>query len=121
VVPHGAGRSMNPILGKAGKIGQRDFAKGWERAADLLAPPKPSKPGKNETPTKKAAREKSDSESVIRESLRKRAELRAVLQATPISWLEKDLNAATWFSHANKHYNNGQKAYRDGVLSPWLM
>src|SRR5690606_36642194 len=21
----------------------------------------------------------------------------------------------------NKHYNNGQKAYRDGVLSPWLM
>lgn len=121
VVPHGAGRSMNPILGKAGKIGQRDFAKGWERAADLLAPPKPSKPGKNETPAKKAAREKSDSESVINEGLRKRGELKALLQAAPLSWLEKDLNAASWFSHANKQYNNGQRAYRDGFLSPWLM
>jgi CRISPR-associated protein Csx17 len=121
VVPHGAGRSMNPILGKAGKIGQRDFAKGWERAADLLAPPKPSKPGKNETPAKKAAREKSDSESVINEALRKRAELKALLQAASLSWLEKDLNGATWFSQANKLYNNGQRAYRDGFLSPWLM
>jgi len=56
VVAHAAGRSMNPILGKAGKIGQRDFANGWARAADLLAPPKPSKPGKNETPQKRLAR-----------------------------------------------------------------
>lgn len=121
VVPHGAGRSMNPILGKAGKIGQRDFAKGWERAADLLAPPKPSKAGKNETPAKKAARERSDSESVTREALRKRNELKALLQATPLSWLEKELNGATWFSQANKLYNNGQRAYRKGFLSPWLM
>lgn len=121
VVPHGAGRSMNPILGKAGKIGQRDFAKGWERATDLLAPPKPSKPGKSETPAKKVAREKSDSESATHERLRKRGELEALLQGAPLSWLEKDLNAASWFSHANKQYNNGQKAYRDGVLSPWLM
>ncbi len=121
VVPHGAGRSMNPILGKAGKIGQRDFAKGWERATGLLAPPKPSKPGKNETPAKKAARENSDSESAINERLRKRGELEALLQGAPLSWLEKDLNAASWFSHANKQYNNGQRAYRDGFLSPWLM
>lgn len=121
VVPHGAGRSMNPILGKAGKIGQRDFAKGWERAADLLAPLKPSRPGKNETPAKKAAREKSYSESVVNEVLRKRAELKALLQGAPLSWLEKDLNGATWFSQANKLYNNGQRASRDGFLSPWLM
>ena len=121
VVPHGAGRSMNPILGKAGKIGQRDFAKGWERAADLLAPPKPSKRGENGTPAKKAARENSDSESAINERVRKRAELEALLQGTPLSWLEKGLNAASWFSHANKQYNNGQSTYRDGVLSPWLM
>lgn len=121
VVPHGTGRSMNPILGKAGIIGQRDFAKGWERAVDLLAPPKASNPGENETPDKKAAREKSDSESIINEELRKRGELKALLQAAPLSWLEKKLNAASWFSHSNKQYNNGQKAYRDGVLSPWLM
>lgn len=121
VVPHGAGRSMNPILGKAGKIGQRDFAKGWERATDLLSPPKPSKPGKNETPAKKAVRENLDSESVINERLWKRGELKALLLGAPLLWLEKDLNAASWFSHANKQYNNGQRAYRDGFLSPWLM
>lgn len=116
VVAHGAGRSMNPILGKAGKIGQRDFAKGWARAADLLAPPKPSKLGKKETPQKKQPREKADAGIA-----RKRTELEALLQGTPISWLEKDLNAASWFSHANKLYNNGQRAFRDGLLSPWLM
>lgn len=121
VVAHGAGRSMNPILGKAGKIGQRDFAKGWARAVDLLAPPKPSKQGKNETPAKKEAREKADAEAVSTETARKRTELEALLQGIPISWLEKDLNAATWFSHANKLYNNGQRAFRDGLLSPWLM
>lgn len=121
VVPHGTGRSMNPILGKAGKIGQRDFAKGWERATGLLAPPKPSKPGKNETTAKNAASQNSDSESATNERLRKRGELEALLQGAPLSWLEKDLNAASWFSHANKQYNNGQRAYRDGFLSPWLM
>jgi len=121
VVPHGTGRSMNPILGNAGKIGQRDFAKGWERAAELLAPPNPSKPGKSETPAKKAARERSDAESASNEALRKRTELKALLGGAPVSWLETDLNGATWFSQANKLYNNGQRAYRDGFLSPWLM
>ncbi len=121
VVAHGAGRSMNPILGKAGKIGQRDFSKGWARAADLLSPPKPSRPDKTETPEKKAAREGADAEAVSTEATRKRVELEALLQGSPISWLEKDLNAATWFSHANKLYNNGQRPFRDGFLSPWLM
>jgi CRISPR-associated protein Csx17 len=121
VVAHGAGRSMNPILGKAGKIGQRDFAKGWARAADLLAPPKPSKQSKNETPAKKEARAKTDAQAVNTETARKRNELEALLRGTPTSWLERDLNAATWFSHANKLYNNGQRPFRDGLLSPWLM
>jgi len=121
VVAHGTGRSMNPILGKAGKIGQRDFAKGWSRAVDLLAPPKPAKQGKNETSAKKEAREQADADALRVEAIRKRDELHAVLQGTPTSWLEKDLNAATWFSQANKLYNNGQKAFREGFLSPWLM
>lgn len=121
VVVHGAGRSMNPILGKAGKIGQRDFAKGWARAADLLAPPKPPKQGKNETPAKKEAREKADADAVGVEAARKRKEVEALLHGNAMSWSEQDLNAATWFSHANKLYNNGQRAYRDGLLSPWLM
>jgi CRISPR-associated protein Csx17 len=121
VVVHGAGRSMNPILGKAGKIGQRDFAKGWARAVDLLAPLRPSKQRRNETPKKKEAREKAEAEAAEVDVARKRDELRSILQGTPISWLEKDLNAATWFSQANKLYNNGQGAFRDGFLSPWLM
>ena len=121
VVAHVTGRSMNPILGKAGKIGQRDFANGWARAVDLLARPRPLKERKNETPAKKVAREKADAENVTSEAARKRAEIKALLQGTAISWLEKDLNAATWFSHANKLYNNGQRPFRDGLLSPWLM
>jgi CRISPR-associated protein Csx17 len=121
VVAHVTGRSMNPILGKAGKIGQRDFANGWARAVDLLGRPKPLKERKNETPAKKAAREKADAENVTSEAARKRAEIKALLQGTAISWLEKNLNAATWFSHANKLYNNGQRPFRDGLLSPWLM
>lgn len=114
VVAHDAGRSMNPILGKAGKIGQRDFAKGWARAADLLSSRKPSKQAKKEL-LKDVATTGST------EASRKRAELQALLQGSPISWLEKDLNAATWFSSANKLYNNGQRPYRDGFVSPWLM
>ncbi len=121
VVVHVAGRAMNPVLGKAGKIGQRDFAKGWARAVDLLARPKPFKRGKNETPARRAAREKADAENVTTETARKRTEIKALLQGTTISWLEKDLNAATWFSDANKLYNNGQRPFRDGLLSPWLM
>jgi CRISPR-associated protein Csx17 len=121
VVPHGTGRSMNPVLGKAGKIGQRDFAKGCARAADLLMPSKPSKQGKNESQTKKDARARANAEALRTEAVRKRNELDALFRGTPLSWLEKDLNAATWFSHANKLYNNGQRAFRDGVLSPWSM
>jgi len=121
VVAHGAGRAMNPILGNAGKIGQRDFAEGWARAADLLAPPKPSKQGKSDTQAKKEASEKAEAEAVNTETARKRRELKALLQGTPISWLEKSLNSATWFSQANKLYNSGQRAFRDGLLSPWLM
>lgn len=121
VVAHGSGRSMNPILGKAGKIGQRDFAKGWARAVELLSPPKPSKARKNETDQKKVAREHADANAVATEGARKRDDLQSVLQGGPFSRLEKNLNAATWFSQANKLYNTGQKAFRDGFLSPWLM
>jgi CRISPR-associated protein Csx17 len=121
VVPHGRGRAMNPVLGNAGKVGQRDFEKGWKAAAHSLGRPESSKPGKNETPAAKTAREKSDSRSGMNAAEAGRAALKALLQGAPLSWLEKGLNGATWFSQANKQYNNGQKASRDGLLSPWLM
>ncbi|NJN63917.1 MAG: type I-U CRISPR-associated protein Csx17, partial [Acidobacteria bacterium] len=121
VVAHGTGRSMNPILGKAGKIGQRDFAKGWARATELLALPKPCKMGRRETPRQTEAREEAEAAAVRAAVARMRNELKSLVLGAPISWLENDLNAATWFSQANKIYNNGQKAFRDGSLSPWLM
>ncbi len=38
-----------------------------------------------------------------------------------VSWPMEKLNAASWFSDANKLYNCGQKPYREGVVSPWAM
>ena len=121
VVPNLAGRSFNPVLGRAGKIGQRDFAAGWARAVAVLAPPSPSKPGKKETPEKSARRLKADTEKEEAEANRKRNELALLFGGGAVAWMEKDLNAACWFSSANKLYNNGQGSYRDGLLSPWAM
>lgn len=121
VVPNLAGRSFNPVLGRAGKIGQRDFAAGFARAVAAVAPPSPSKLGKNETPQKTAARLKADAEKNLAEVDRKRNELALLLSGGAIGWMEKDLNAACWFSGANKLYNNGQGTFRDGLLSPWAM
>ncbi len=39
----------------------------------------------------------------------------------PVSWMLAKLNAASWFSDANKLYNSGQRAYREGRMSPWAM
>lgn len=121
VVPNLAGRSFNPVLGRAGKIGQRDFAAGLARAVAALAPASPSKRGMNETPQKTATRLKADAEKKLAEADRKRNELALLFSGGPIAWMEKDLNAACWFSSANKLYNNGQGTFRDGLLSPWAM
>jgi CRISPR-associated protein Csx17 len=90
-------------------------------AVDALAPPRPKKPGKNETERKKAAREQADRESLVREKARKRDELKKLLLGHPTTWMVEKLNAASWFSDANKLYNSGQGAFRDGQLSPWAM
>jgi CRISPR-associated protein Csx17 len=121
VVPNLAGRSFNPVLGRAGKIGQRDFAAGLARAVAALAPPSPSTPGKKETPQKTATRLKANAEKTLTEADRKRNELALLFSGGAIAWMEKDLNAACWFSSANKLYNNGQETFRDGLLSPWAM
>lgn len=99
VVPSGIG-SFNPLLGNAGKKGQRDFSKGWKTAAVALA---------------------DNSSKSHLDATGKRAELKALLLGDPITWMLKDLNAASWFSEANKLYNSGQRPFREGNLSPWLM
>jgi CRISPR-associated protein Csx17 len=88
---------FNPLLGSGGNAGKRAFSDGWKTAVDKL---------KNESAKK---------------SGRALTELKSLLLGEPVSWLLKKLNAASWFSDANKLYNSGQSPYREGLVSPWAM
>lgn len=96
--------SFNPVLGSGGNAGKRDFSDGWRRAIYALAPSAPS--------------DAADAENERRE---KRAHLKALLLGEPVTWMLDKLNAASWFSDANKLYNSGQRPFRDGGVSPWAM
>lgn len=119
-VPH-ARVSFNPLLGSGGNAGKRAFSDGWKQAVEALAPRRQKKPGKNETDAKKVAREEADRRSAEEEGGRKRAELESLLLGQPLTWMLEKLNAASWFSNANKLYNTGQNPFRDGLVSPWAM
>lgn len=88
---------FNPLLGSGGNAGKRAFSDGWNKAVDELQ----KVAG---TPCGKA-----------------RQELESLLQGGSHSWLLEKLNAASWFSEANKLYNSGQSPYREGLVSPWAM
>lgn len=88
---------FNPLLGSGGNAGKRAFSDGWKKAVDEL-------------------KKESDQGSE-----RVRSELQSLLTGEPASWLLEKLNAASWFSDANKLYNSGQGAYREGLISPWAM
>jgi CRISPR-associated protein Csx17 len=113
--------SFNPLLGSGGNAGKRDFSDGWKRAVEALAPSQPKKPSKNETAASKAAGEQADKKNANEEEERKRAELEAFLLGKPLTWMFEKLNAASWFSEANKLYNSGQNPFREGLVSPWAM
>lgn len=101
--------AFNPLMGKGGSVGNRDLTDGWRRTIVAL---------------EGSAKEK-------------RAALEDLLVGRPIRWLldeaplepnatgskkkKGSLNAACWFSDANKLYNSGQKPYREGRVSPWAM
>ena len=85
--------SFNPVLGSGGNAGRRDFSKGWGKAVEALR----------------------------KSSTKSRSALEALLLGEPTTWLLEELNAASWFSDANKLYNSGQKPFRVGLLSPWAM
>ncbi|MBI4700557.1 MAG: type I-U CRISPR-associated protein Csx17 [Deltaproteobacteria bacterium] len=119
-----AGRvSFNPALGSGGNAGKRDFSDGWKRAMGALGPPAPPKPKKTAPPKRRPARTPVGDATAKGEEERrqKRAELRALLLGEPVSWMLKKLNAACWFSDANKLYNSGQRPFREGAISPWAM
>lgn len=94
--------SFNPLLGSGGNAGKRAFKDGWKRAVEaLMSSGKPNR-GAPDADTK-------------------RSELLALLRGEPIRWVLKKLNAASWFSEANKLYNSGQRPYREEGISPWAM
>ena len=111
--------SFNPLLGSGGNAGKRDFAVGWKQAVDALAGS--GSEAKKRT-IRKAKRNANATEgSSPSDTDQRRAELEALLLGRPTAWLMEKLNAASWFSDANKLYNSGQSPYREGRLSPWLM
>lgn len=96
---------FNPLLGSGGNSGRRAFADGWKKATEALQPPK--------TP-KKISKKGANTDD-------RREALNAFLEGEASFWQAKDLNAASWFSDANKLYNSGQRPYSDGIVSPWAM
>ncbi len=94
IVPHGSGRTFNPVIPKGGKDSKRDFSMGWERSVQKL---------KNLDPAIS------------------RKDILAFLEGRGTEIREKNLNAAAWFSNSNKQYNSGHKPYADGLVSPWAM
>ena len=90
---------FNPLLGSGGK---RAFADGWKKATEALQPPKASK--------KKGAN-----------ADHRREALNAFLDGETSAWRSEKLNAACWFSDANKLYNSGRNPFSEGAISPWAM
>jgi CRISPR-associated protein Csx17 len=88
---------FNPLLGSGGNAGKRAFSDGWKKSVAEL---------------------KKESAKPCGQA---RKELKSLLMGESVSWLLEKLNAASWFSDANKLYNCGQKPYREGVVSPWAM
>lgn len=91
---------FNPLLGSGGNAGKRSFAQGRMAAIAALQPLSGVK-----DPT---------------DDGRLRG-LHEFLMGKQATWTVKKLNAASWFSDANKLYNSGQRAFREGSISPWAM
>jgi CRISPR-associated protein Csx17 len=93
---------FNPLLGSGGNAGKRAFSDGWKKATEALRSPKVSKKKRANTD-------------------RRREALNTFLDGEPSVWQAEKLNAASWFSDANKLYNSGQTPYSEGAISPWAM
>lgn len=89
---------FNPLLGSGGNAGKRKFADGWKKAA-------------NELHRRAASGEHVETEN----------DLQAWLEGKPVTLLMEKLQAASWFSDANKLFNSGQNPAREGQISPWAM
>jgi CRISPR-associated protein Csx17 len=95
---------FNPLLGSGGNAGKRAFADGWKKATEAL----------KATASSKKKRSKNNIDE-------RREALCAFLDGEASTWQAEKLNAASWFSDANKLYNSGQSPFSEGVISPWAM
>ena len=91
---------FNLLLGRGGnadRLGKsrRVFANGWRKAVNELA-------GVSEAKARKKPTKNSNSSCDIR------SELHSWLMGQPLGWMVEGLNAASWFSHANKLYNTAR-------------
>ena len=98
---------FNPLLGSGGNAGKRAFVDGWKKATEALLPPKAS--------------EKNASKKNAANADERREALNAFLDGEASAWQAEKLNAASWFSDANKLYNSGQNPFSEGAISPWAM
>ncbi len=106
---------LNPVFGKGGKLGQRDFADVWSKclkkakpkATHIKATTGSTSRKKPMLPRKTVARR--DSEGY----------LAATLDGLDSFELPPIESAGTWFVFANKASNTGQTWFRKGRLSPW--
>ena len=88
--------ASTPLLGSGGNAGKRDFSDGWSRAVQAIG----------QAP----------------EMAQDICELRCLLLGQPVGKMIEKLNAACWFSDANKLYNSPTgRPYREGAISPWAM
>ncbi len=94
IVAKGSSNVYNDILGTGGNVGKRDFAKVSEVCRELIRKP--------------------HSQTWLRYSLFAASSHDAGSLALP------DLpSTGTWFASANKAFNSGYNAAREGQLSPW--
>lgn len=139
---------FNPLTGKGGSTGNRDFTTGWQKAKTDLSKAiekfatereKLNKAidaandardvaigkAKSETARAKASQKRTTAIEKATEALQKlidpAGELKKVLMGLVTEWMEVKLNGASWFSNSNKLFNSGQSPSRDGQISPWLI
>jgi CRISPR-associated protein Csx17 len=107
---------FNPVFGKGGTLGQRDFAEVWSECLKKARPTAQS--GKPTTATSTARTTSPAKKSKAR--LNAEGWLHAALSGDDTAELPSVSAAGTWFVFANKSFNTGQDWFREGRLSPWL-
>ncbi len=104
---------FNPLLGSGGNAGKRKFSDGWGKAVAELHK------RLNTVTSDEIAGSKRKKQKLAPDM---RAELEAWLTGVrPLTFLLEKVQAASWFSDANKLFNSGQSPAREGQISPWAM